>query len=86
MEDRIDELEARCATLFAKVKGWHATALAIRDASISLKQTGDVRHYEAIEKMYFNAALGERWSGTYRKENAEPDVYNPADFYERGET
>jgi hypothetical protein len=71
--------------LFAKVKGWHATALALRDAAISLKQTGDVRHYEAIEKMYFDAALGERWSGTYRKENFAPDTYSPTEFYETGE-
>lgn len=71
--------------LFVKVKGWHATALAMRDAAIALKQTGDARHYEAIEKMYMDAALCDRWSGTYRQENEAPDTYSPTDFYERGE-
>ncbi len=47
------------------IAGWQDTALAIRDAAIALEATGNKIHYEAIERMYFDAAMLGRFAGTY---------------------
>jgi hypothetical protein len=48
---------------------WQTTALAMRDAVIWYKETKDDRHLEAVEQMYFDAALLNKFHGMYHKDS-----------------
>jgi hypothetical protein len=53
--------EAKIDELRRVIHGWHKTALAIRDATIFLWTTKKKVHYDAMEKIFMDAALLRRW-------------------------
>ena len=51
--------------LQTEVKNWQLTALAMRDAAIAFNKTKDSKHLQAIEDIYFNAAMRIKFTTEY---------------------
>ena len=66
VSSEIGQLVASRKKAEADVDAWKRTALALRDAAIAFRKTGDVKHYDAIENMYMDAALLNRHTVVYR--------------------